>query len=739
MTRSGAGRRIVSSLSSTSRRRRPRQLCRRRSTAGGGGLTAAAVDAAGFDAAARSFSNSNSNTRYYEGDDEDDASSLFRVDDDTGFVYDRRRLQDGETSVPLYRVVIGLEVHAQLDIPTKLFSSAPSPTFLSSARSRRQHHQRPPNSHAYPFDAAVPGTMPVLSRDAAQKAATAAAALRCDFSGGGSSRFERKHYPYADSPHGYQITQQRWPLAANGEFRFPYGNGNGTAAGNATTTKKEKKKKKRKDENATAKASNNAKPPSSSCRIHRIQLEQDTGKTTTTTTTSVKSDDDGATTTTTTTVSLVDLDRAGAALIEIVTAPDLRAPNEAAAAVRYLRQLLVHAGVCRGRMQDGQLRVDANVNIEKIPCSRRDDDDDDDAIGLRRQQFARTPRVEVKNLNSIQQVAAATSYEALRQAAVVAAAAAAESESGAPFFASGAEETRTWNAATCRTVLLRRKDQADDYRFLPEPDLPPLVLDESVFGAGVSLEDFVASCVPELPEAAVERLANKYSLTEYQASVLAASDPGTFRLFEQVMKLYENRERQSLSTSGETPTKQGKQFAKLALNLLCNELFAFSKERAAAAQRDDGEDNEETSFEQQHSSIAPEQLATITEMLVEGSISSTMAKKLLKIVFVEDEQRRQQQEGEEPPAPLCPRQVAEERGLKLITDRDELVGICRRVMEEDVEPDELRKYRRGGRSATKLRKLFTGKAMSASEGNAHPERLQEALQQVLDEIAPGAS
>jgi aspartyl-tRNA(Asn)/glutamyl-tRNA(Gln) amidotransferase subunit B len=216
----------------------------------------------------------------------------------------------------LFQTIIGMEVHAQLDIPTKLFSAAP------------RSFSRIPNSCVYPLDLGIPGFLPVLSQAAVHAALLTAAACRCEIQE--TSRFERKHYFYADLPLGYQITQQRWPLARNGTLvcrkRIIHG----------------KKKAKKTDAKEVL-----------SVGIDRIQIEQDTGKTTTVT----RKNSDGATIT----QSLVDFNRAGCALVEIVFNPDIRSANDAAAVLTTLRDLLKHIGTCDGRMEEGSLRCDLNV------------------------------------------------------------------------------------------------------------------------------------------------------------------------------------------------------------------------------------------------------------------------------------------------------------------------------------------------------------------------------------------
>lgn len=328
---------------------------------------------------------------------------LWSVHSDTGIVSYKKE--------PRFQTIIGLEIHAQLDIATKLFSCAGVSTSLTQA----------PNTLIRPFDLAVPGTLPVCSKSAVQAAILTAAALQCDIAT--VSRFERKHYHYADLPFGYQVTQQRWPIARNG-FIKP----------SSSSAPKNKKRK----QNFT----------STAVGIDRIQLEQDTGKTITSTALAK----DGSKVTR----SLVDFNRAGCSLIEIVMNPDVRSSKQASETVETLRQLLKHIGTCNGRMEEGSLRVDLNVSLHPLESNA---------------EF--TPnlnhRVEVKNLNSLRQVQQAAEYEAVRQAEILC------QDTTASF-----QETRTFHVKSGKTVLIRTKEGEEDYRFMPEPDLPPIVLNDEV-------------------------------------------------------------------------------------------------------------------------------------------------------------------------------------------------------------------------------------------------------------------
>lgn len=675
----------------------------------------------------------------------------WQVDPTTGWVTESNSNSNNNNSDmttknkkrPIYQVVVGLEIHAQLNVPTKLFS----PAKVGNSNSSSNQHC-PPNTAVHPFDLAVPGMLPVLSQAAVRCAVLVAAALHCTIAP--TSRFERKHYVYADLPHGYQITQQRWPLATNGRITcsvplFHHPNNHKInhhhhqhAAANHGVQQQQAKRK------------------VVQCRVNRIQLEQDTGKTVVSTRYTIRNNGTPVTATTTfdlrttkelgtppaetademvvaETVSRVDYNRAGTALVEIVTDPDLRSSAEAGAVVRTVQQILRHTGTCHGKMEAGQLRVDCNVNLipyHHVGANHHPDHDWDDENEVEfhtnvvsssllspaapppppKQQIS-SLRVEIKNLNSIQQVEDCINYEACRQAELL-------WQSDDPVMPKLAmvSETRTWNAVTAATELLRRKDADDDYRFLPEPDLPPVVLNESVLGS-LTVEEFLEQNLRELPAAAIARLVITYGLSDYLANVIAG-DPPAIAFFDRAMSVV-------LSTTGLNRTtnedlkSQGVAIATVTANLLCNELFALIKDHHSVV--DGVISDADSSSSVEFSKVSAQQLGEVVLMIKEGRISSTTAKKLLAVLYTEGCYA------------ASPRQVAADRGLTLITDVTLLKEICQTVIAQ--HPDELKVYRRGGKFVTKMQKLFTGKAMAESRGNAHPERLREVVCDCLAEAA----
>lgn len=327
-----------------------------------------------------------------------------------------------------WEAVIGIECHAQLRAPTKLFSpTAPPPPHL------------PPNTRVSPFDAGYPGTLPCLQDGAVTAALKAALALQCTVAP--VSVFDRKHYFYADLPTGYQITQHRQPFARDGSVAIRFEDGYLVSPADALDVP-----------------------------IVQLQLEQDTGKST------YAATDAG------THISLVDYNRAGVALVEIVSAPVLRTPEQAGAYVRKLQQLLRCVGASDGNMNEGSLRCDANVSIRRVG----------EPLGQ---------RTEIKNLNSVKFMMHALEYEIQRQYS--------ELQAGRAVLPS----TLGFNEATGETYVLRTKEGTIDYRFMPEPNVGALCVSSERIAA-------LAASLPELPDARYKRLREQYGLSQRDINVL---------------------------------------------------------------------------------------------------------------------------------------------------------------------------------------------------------------------------
>ena len=617
---------------------------------------------------------------------------------------------------PRFQTVIGLEIHAQLDITTKLFSGCPvnstttATTTTTTNKNAHIENNNKPNTSVWPLDVAVPGVLPRLSGEAVRAAVLSAGAIKCRIPT--VSRFERKHYFYADSPLGYQITQQRWPLARDGIL---------------TCRLSDNKKPKKKKKNKSKFSDDGDDDDTFTLRIERVQLEQDTGKTLA---------DAYTNPVTGRKESLVDFNRAGRALIEIVSHPDLRSSTQAAIAVETLRSLLKHIGTCDGKMEEGSLRCDLNVSIMPILVDNEDEDDDtiinnDDENN--NDIISRTGhRVEVKNLNSIRQVQLAAEYEALRQSKAILL-------DDSPT----AQETRTFDVKGNRTVVIRTKGGAKDYRFMPEPDLPPLVLNEEAFALGSVggknknvVEAFLEANLPELPDDARQRLQDDYRLSDYLAGVIT-SDPPAIAFFD------ESVHEAKLQLTNNVSDREERKIPETVANLLCNELFALVREfemqrliEEGLIDAGGGGGGSDSSI--RFSRVTGSQLGEVVAILLEGTISNTMAKQLLRVLYSEvvEEEPEPTASSTSPIAttPLSPRKMARERGFQLITDAEELATLCRETI--DKSPKEMERYKLGGKFSTKITKFLLGKTMGASRGNAHPERLNEVLAEILEDVAP---
>ncbi|MFV2052557.1 Asp-tRNA(Asn)/Glu-tRNA(Gln) amidotransferase subunit GatB [Aliiroseovarius sp. YM-037] len=406
-----------------------------------------------------------------------------------------------------WELVIGLEVHAQVASKAKLFSGA-STQFGSE-----------PNSNVAFVDSAMPGMLPVINEFCVEQAVRTGLGLKAQINL--VSAFDRKNYFYPDLPQGYQISQLYHPLVGEGEVIVDM------APGVARRV-----------------------------RIERIHMEQDAGK-------SIHDMDPN--------MSFVDLNRTGVALMEIVSRPDIRGPEEAAAYVAKLRQILRYLGTCDGNMQNGNLRADVNVSV----CRPGDYEKYQET-----QDFAHLgTRCEIKNMNSMRFIQQAIDYEAKRQIAIL--------EDGGEIV----QETRLYDPDKGETRSMRSKEEAHDYRYFPDPDLLPLEIEQAW------VDDIEAS-LPELPDAKKARFVKDMGLSEYDASVLTA-DVESADYFEAVA---DGRD------------------GKLAANWVINELFGRLK-------KDDRDIAD--------SPVSPAQLGGIIDLIGKGDISGKIAKDLFEIVYTE--------------------------------------------------------------------------------------------------------
>ena len=406
-----------------------------------------------------------------------------------------------------WELVIGLEVHAQVASNAKLFSGA-STTFGAE-----------PNSNVAFVDAAMPGMLPVINEFCVAQAVRTGLGLKAAINL--VSTFDRKNYFYPDLPQGYQISQLYHPIVGEGEIIVDMGPGIARRV-----------------------------------RIERIHLEQDAGK-------SIHDMDPN--------MSFVDLNRTGVALMEIVSRPDIRGPEEAAAYVGKLRQILRYLGTCDGNMQNGNLRADVNVSVCKPGAYEKYQETQDFShLGT---------RCEIKNMNSMRFIQQAIDHEARRQIAIL--------EDGG----SVVQETRLYDPDKGETRSMRSKEEAHDYRYFPCPDLLPLEIEQAWV-------DDIAASMPELPDEKKARFVAAFGLSEYDAGVLTAEAENA-AYFEKVAE----------GTDG-----------KLAANWVINELFGRLKK--------EGHDITE-------SPVSPEQLGAIVRLIKSGDISGKIAKDLFEIVYTE--------------------------------------------------------------------------------------------------------
>jgi aspartyl-tRNA(Asn)/glutamyl-tRNA(Gln) amidotransferase subunit B len=461
-----------------------------------------------------------------------------------------------------WEVVIGLEVHAQVTSEAKLFSGA-STAFGGE-----------PNSHVSLVDAAMPGMLPVINAECVRQAVRTGLGLKAKINL--KSVFDRKNYFYPDLPQGYQISQYKSPIVGEGEVVVDMPDGETVRVG-----------------------------------IERLHLEQDAGK-------SLHDQNPS--------MSLVDLNRAGVALMEIVSKPDLRSADEAKAYVAKLRAILRYLGTCDGDMEKGSLRADVNVSVRKPGAPYN-------------------TRCEIKNVNSIRFIGQAVEHEARRQIEII--------EDGGTI----EQETRLFDPDKGETRSMRSKEQAHDYRYFPDPDLLPLEL-------APSLVEDLRKHLPELPDETKARFMRDYSLTPYLADVLVA-DRDTAEFFEKGLK---NAIR---SVSSKLPTSPGPVYggglfssvppetlitiSSSTATLTTNELFG----RLNAAGKDI-----------KNSPITPEQLGQIVSLIAEGTISGKIVKDLIDIVWSEG--------GE-------PRTIVEQRGLKQVTDVSALEKIVDDIVAKNAD------------------------------------------------------
>ena len=480
---------------------------------------------------------------------------------------------------PNYEVVIGMEVHAELLTQSKQFVGSPN---LALA---------PPNTLVDPVTLGLPGALPVLNQAGVDLSLRATLALHCDISR--HCFFERKHYFYPDLPKGYQITQMARPLGVGGYLEIELPDGRSKKIG-----------------------------------MHDVHMEEDTGKSSHGE--SVGDPDS----------SLIDLNRAGIPLLEIVSAPDMRSIEEADAYMTALREILLFLEISDCKMEQGRLRFEASVSLRPTGTEK---------LGT---------RVEIKNLNSLKAVRDSLKSEIARQTRVL-------NEGGIVH-----QQTMLWDEASGTTQPMRSKEHAHDYRYMPEPDLAPLHIDDAWL-------ERVKSEMPELPRAKRDRFKTELGLSDYDAEVLTQA-PDIARYFEEACRDFDK--------------------PKVVANWVANELLGRLNATGAPIGQ---------------AKVSPAQLRGLVKLIEDGTISG----KIAKDVF--DQMLESGQDAET---------VVEEKGLKQMSDSGELEAICRSVIEK--LPKIVEDYRGGKQKAFGA---LVGGVMKETRGQANPALVNEILRKELGE------
>lgn len=479
-----------------------------------------------------------------------------------------------------YEPIIGLEIHAELLTDSKMFCGC---RVVDSV-------EAPPNTAVCPVCLGMPGMLPVINARAVEFAMRVALALSCEIQH--HNIFARKNYFYPDLPKAYQISQYELPLGRHGWLDIELESGETRRIG-----------------------------------IRRVHMEEDTGKLT-------HLEAGG---------SLVDYNRSGVPLLEIVSEPDIHSGEEARAYAMKIRQILRYLRVNSGDMEKGVLRVEPNISIRPVGSS----------------EFG--TRTELKNLNSFRALADGIDFETARQEAVLRAGGAV------------VQETRGWHDTRRETFSQRVKEEAEDYRYFAEPDLPPLFVDEAWI-------ERVRASLPELPDTKFARYKADFGLSDYDARVLA-EDREVAGWFETAV------------AAGAVP--------KAVANWVINELFRLMNEF--------GQSIAEVK-------IAPTGLTELIQLVDEGTINNLTAKDVLAEMFASG---------------ASPSQIVSARGLAQISDEDALAGVIADVLRDN--PDQVSAYL-GGKD--KLQGWFVGQVMRATRGKANPALVNKLLREQLEALRP---
>ncbi|MFN2121086.1 MAG: Asp-tRNA(Asn)/Glu-tRNA(Gln) amidotransferase subunit GatB [Anaerolineales bacterium] len=486
-----------------------------------------------------------------------------------------------------FEPVIGLEVHAELQTKSKMFCECGVVDSTKAA----------PNTSVCPVCAGMPGTLPVVNQQAVEYAIRVALALQCEVQE--TSIFARKNYFYPDLPKGYQISQYEEPLAVHGRLAVR------TADGEQVV------------------------------RVRRVHLEEDTGKLT-------HFDRDGMA------YSLVDLNRAGVPLLEVVSEPDMHSAEAARAYGEALRDVLRYLGVNSGDMEKGVIRFEANVSVRA-------------RVAAGSEPAPLGTRTEVKNLNSFRALERAVVYEIERQSRIL-------REGG-----SVEQETLGWSEARGETYSQRSKEEAHDYRYFPEPDLPPLVVDPGWV-------ERVGADLPELPYAKYRRFTEQYRLNGYNAWRLT-QEQAVADYFEQAAAL--------------APPQS-------VANWMLGDLFSLINQAEAGADL-------RHSFSELK--VKPAALAELARFVSEGKINQTSARQVLTEMFA---------------GGGSPSKIVAARGLSQVSDQALIADLVTRTLNE--HPEEVRSYKAG---KTAIANFLFGQIMKKAAGRANPQVVRAELERQI--------
>ncbi|MBI4137857.1 MAG: Asp-tRNA(Asn)/Glu-tRNA(Gln) amidotransferase subunit GatB [Candidatus Sungbacteria bacterium] len=493
-----------------------------------------------------------------------------------------------------YEPAIGLEIHTELKTKTKMF-----------CYSLNDPNEQHPNVNICPICMGHPGTLPTINQEAVKKTIKAGLALNGNIQE--LSEFDRKSYFYPDLPKGYQISQYHHPLVVGGFLDLPH-----------------------------------YRIPNRRIRIRRIHLEEDTGRL-------IHEKADGAT--------LVDFNRAGVPLMELVTEPDLRSGEEVKQFGEELQKILRYIGASDADMEKGQMRVEVNISLQPTTNNQQPTTNE---LGT---------KVEIKNINSFKFAADAAEHEIKRQSAIL--------ERGEKI----EQETRGWDERKQQTFSQRSKEEAHDYRYMPEPDLPPLRLSPAFI-------EQLAAELPELPAAKRERFVREYEL-EYESAEILTREKSFGEFFDAVASELKRRDR-------DTPDVPSKHLARSAAALATGDFLRLINDASASAQ---------------DTRITPENFAELIVLFAENRISNLAAKEVLLEMF---------RSGEDPS------DIVEQRGLWQMSDTANLEDIVSHIIKEN--PKAAADYKNGKAASLQF---LVGQVMKETRGKANPKVVQEILQKIL--------